>query len=155
NDDLPDQEALRRILAASFKLTEDKMIELPGQGIRADQADLRLAIHNGICGTFLQHNKMRPGEKEPRRVEGRSDYDEVGEMSPSKADNSFAHQKAQGTGLLEDKLKGDWPQFASIPQSVVPGAMSGALDLEALPEEVILLLFLIAGCSIFLLRPRT
>lgn len=154
-DDLPDQEALRRILAASFKLTEDKLIELPGQGIRADQDDLRLAIHNGICGTFLQHNKMRPGEKEPRRVEVKSADDETGEMFTYKAVNSFAHQKAQGTGLLEDKLKGNWPVAAAIPQSVVPGAMSGALELAASPDEAILLLFLIAGCSIFLLRPRT
>ena len=155
NDELPDQEALRRILSASFKLTEDKMIDLPGQGIRADQADLRLAIHNGICGTFLQHPKMRPGEREPRRIELKSPDEETGEMFTYKAVNSFAHQKAQGTGLLEDKLKGNWPGFASIPQSVVPGAMSGALELEASPEEALLLLFLIAGCSIFLLRPRT
>src|SRR5262245_44266091 len=138
-DDLSDQEALRRILAVSFRLSDDKMIDLPGQAIRADQADLRLAIHNCICGSFLQHNKMRPGEKEPRRVEVRSADDEVGEMFTYKAINSFAHQKAQGTGLLDDKLHGDWPRFASIPQSVVPGAMSGALELEALPEDVVLL----------------
>ena len=141
-DALTDQEALRRILAASFKLTDDKLLELPGQGIRADQADLRLAIHNGLCGTFLQHNKMRPGEKEPRRVEVKSADDETGELFTYKAVNSFAHQKAQGTGLLEEKLKGHWPKFASIPQSVVPGAMTGALELEASPEEVFLLLFL-------------
>lgn len=155
DDELPDQEALRRILSASFMLTADKMIDLPGQGVRADQADLRLAIHNGICGTFLQHNKMRPGEKEPRRFELKSADDEVGEMFTYKAVNGFAHQKAQGTGLLGDKLKGKWPALASIPQSIVPGAMSGALELEAAPEEVLLLLFLIVGCSIFLLRPRT
>lgn len=154
-DEVPDQEALRRILAASFKLTEDKMIELPGQGIRADQADLRLAIHNGICGTFLQHPKMRPGEREPRRIELKSADDETGEMFTYKAVNSFAHQKAQGTGLLEAKLKGRWPASASIPQSIVPGAMSGALELKASPEETLLLLFLMVGCSIFLLRPRT
>jgi CRISPR-associated protein Cas8a1/Csx13 len=154
-DDLTDQEALRRILAASFKLTDDKLIELPGQGIRADQADLRLAIHNGICGTFLQHNKMRPSEKEPRRVEVKSADDETGELFTYKAVNSFAHQKAQGTGLLEDKLKGQWPKFAAIPQSVVPGAMTGALELEASPDEVLLLLFLMVGSAIFLLRPRT
>lgn len=154
-DDLTDQEALRRILAASFKLTDDKLIELPGQGIRADQADLRLAIHNGICGTFLQHNKMRPSEKEPRRVEVRTADDETGELFTYKAVNSFAHQKAQGTGLLEDKLKGQWPKFATIPQSVVPGAMTGALELEASPDDVLLLLFLMVGSAIFLLRPRT
>lgn len=154
-DELSDQRALRHILDASFRLTGDKLIDLPGQGIREDQADLRLAIHNGICGTFLQHNKMRPSEKEPRRVEVKSADDETGEMFTYKAINSYAHQKAQGTGLLEEKLKGDWPAVASIPQSVVPGAMSGVLELQARPEEVLLLLFLMVGCPIFLLRPRT
>jgi CRISPR-associated protein Cas8a1/Csx13 len=154
-DDLSDQEALRRILVASFKLTEDRLIELPGQGIRAGQDDLRLAIHNGLCGTFLQHNKMRPGEKEPRRIELRSADDETGELFTYKAINSFAHQKAQGTSLLKENLKGYWPTTAAIPQSVVPGAMTGALELETSPDEAILLLFLMVGCSIFLLRPRT
>ena len=154
-DDLREQDALQRILTASFKLTGDKMIDLPGQGVRADQADLRLAIHNGICGTFLQHPKMRPGEKEPRRIELKSADDETGETFTYKAINSFAHQKAQGTGLLEDKLKGNWPALASIPQSIVPGAMSGAFELKASSDEALLLLFLMVGCSIFLLRPRT
>lgn len=154
-DDLPDQEALRLILDASFKLTDEKLIDLPGQGLAEDQRDLRLAIHNGICGTFLQHNKMRPGEKEPRRIEVRSPDEDVGEFFTYKAVNSYAHQKAQGTGLLEEKLKGRWPAAAAIPQSVVPGALTGANQLEALPEEAVLLLFLMVGCPIFLLRPRT
>src|SRR5437867_4302502 len=108
-NDLLDQEALRRILAASFKLTEDMMIDLPGQGIRADQADLRLASHKGVYRTILQHNKMRPGEKEPRRVELKSADDEVGEHFTYLAINSYAHQSAQKTGLLEQKLKDDMP----------------------------------------------
>jgi CRISPR-associated protein Cas8a1/Csx13 len=156
DDDITNQEALRRILAASFKLTEDKLIDLPGQGIRAGQDDLRIAIHNGIAGTFLQHNKMRPGEKEPRRFELKTvDDDGTGELLTYKAINSYAHQKAQGTGLLEEKLKGQFPALASIPQSAVPGATSGADDIQGTSDEVILLLFLMVGCSIFLLRPRT
>jgi hypothetical protein len=69
-DDLTDQEALRRILDASFRLTSDKLIDLVGHGIPAGGSaiELRLAIHNGLCTTFLQHNKMRPSEKEPRRI---------------------------------------------------------------------------------------
>jgi CRISPR-associated protein Cas8a1/Csx13 len=152
SDQMPDQEALRRILDASFRLTADKLIDLPGQGIRAGQDDLRLAIHNGIAGTFLQHNKMRPGEKEPRRFELK--MDDVSEIFTYKAINSYAHQKTQGTELFDKKYKDCFPPLASIPQSVVPGAMSGALDLQAPAEEVILLLFLIVGCAIFLLRPR-
>ena len=48
NNELTDQEALRLILAASFKLTEDKLIDLPGQFIGLDTAELRLAIHE-VC----------------------------------------------------------------------------------------------------------
>jgi CRISPR-associated protein Cas8a1/Csx13 len=154
-DDLTDQEALRRILDASFKLTGDKLIDLPGQGIRADQEDLRLAIHNGLAGTFLQHNKMRPGEKEPRRVELKFDGGEAGEIFTYKAIDSYAHQKAQKTGLLEEKWKGNLPATAAIPQWIMPGATGGAADLQGSAEEVLLLMFLMVGCSIFLLRPRT
>lgn len=154
SDQMADQEALLLILDASFKLTTDKLIDLPGQGIRAGQDDLRLAIHNGLCGTFLQHPKMRPGEKETRRFELKTD-DEVSEIFTYKAINSYAHQKTQGTGLLDKKLNSRFPPIASIPQSMVPGAMSGALELQAPTEDVILLLFLMVGCAIFLLRPRT
>jgi CRISPR-associated protein Cas8a1/Csx13 len=156
NDEVTDQEALNRILEASFKLTESKLIDLPGQGLKPDQDDLRLAIHNGICGTFLQHNKMRPGEKEPRLLPIQSvDEENIREIFTYKAVNSYAHQKAQGTGLLEPKLKGKFPATAAIPQSIVPGAMTGANQLETSADEAILLLFLMVACPVFLLRPRT
>src|SRR5207253_2727422 len=38
---------------------------------------------------------------------------------------------------------------------VIPGATSGAETLQSSPEETILLMFLMVGCPIFLLRPRT
>lgn len=158
--DITEQEALRRILDASFRLTNpdkphgSKLIDLPGHGIKEDD-DLRLAIHTGLLGTFLQHNKMRPGEKEPRRMTlASADNPEESALFTYKAVNSYAHQKAQGTGLLDEKLKGAFPARAAIPQSVVPGAMSGAGELEASAEEAILLLFLMVGCPVFLLRPR-
>lgn len=152
SNEMTDQEALRRILEASFKLTTDKLIDLSGQGIRAGQDDLRLAIHNGIAGTFLQHHKMRPGEKEPRRFELKTD-DDISEIFTYKAINSYAHQKAQGTELLDKKYKGCFPSISSIPQSLVPGVTKGAIALQAPAEEVILLLFLTVGCAIFLLHP--
>jgi CRISPR-associated protein Cas8a1/Csx13 len=154
-EELSDQEALRRILAASFKLTKDKMIDLPGHGITEDKYGLRLAIHNGITSSFLQHPKMRPTkEKEPRRIEIRSADDEVGELFTYKTVDSYAHQQAQGTDLLLDKLKGKLPSFANIPQSLVPGT-GGSLKLDTSADDAILLLFLVVGSCIFLLRPRT
>jgi CRISPR-associated protein Cas8a1/Csx13 len=156
---LTTEEALREILSASFKLTEKKLIDLPGHAIDDDPQGLRLAIHNGIVGTFLQHPKMRPGEKQPRPfpVGTVDDADGSPAIFTYKAIDSYAHQKAQGTGLLDgkkSKWKGRAEFTASIPQSVVPGAMSGAVELQAKPEDVLLLLFLMVGSSIFLLRPR-
>ncbi len=161
-DDLTEQEALRRILAASFKLSEG-LLHLPGHFIGSDRDDLLLAIHNGLCLTFLQHPKMRPGQKEPRRFELKPEGEEEGQILTYKAIDSYAHQKAQGTGLLDEpkptkKSKGQngrFPEIATIPQSVVPGAMTGKTALQAKPDEAILLLYLMVGCSVFLLRPRT
>jgi CRISPR-associated protein Cas8a1/Csx13 len=157
SDELPDQEALKRILQASFRVTKDKIIDLPGQGIGPDRQDLQVAVHNGLTQTFLQHAKNRPGEKAARMFALRM-IDE-GESAPRlfsyKAVNSFAHQTAQGTGLLDDKLKGKFPELASISQFIVPGAFSGASKLQTSSEEGILLLFLIVGCAVFQLRPRS
>jgi CRISPR-associated protein Cas8a1/Csx13 len=157
---LSDREALKHILDASFKLTEDKLIDLPGQFIGEGADDLRISIHEGLCLTFLQHNKMRPGEKEPRKFSLKEADSEENHLLTYKAINSFAHQKAQGTGLLEDTKKkstdsGGLPDIATIPQSMIPGGMTGKKSLQAPVKEVILLLFLMVGCAIFLLRPRT
>jgi CRISPR-associated protein Cas8a1/Csx13 len=154
SEQMTDQEALRRILEASFKLTADRLIDLPGHGIKAGQDDLRLAIHNGITGTFLQHTQARSAEKEVSRFELRTD-DDVSEIFTYKALHNYAHQTAKGTELLDKKYKGCFPSITSIPQSVVPGAMEGRRKLQAPAEEVILLLFLMVGSAIFLLRPRT
>jgi CRISPR-associated protein Cas8a1/Csx13 len=158
NDGLADQEAIRRILDASFRLTKnEKLIDLVGHAIPAGAVDLRLAIHNGLCATFLQHHRMRPSEKAPRQIEIRDADGQVSEFFTYKAVNSYAHQSAQGTGLLAvAKARGGMgalPQIATIPQSVIPGAMKGQKDLEATAEEAVLLLFLMVGCSVFLLRP--
>ena len=158
DETLTEQEALSRILAASFKLTEDKLIELPGQFIGEDCADLRLAVHDGLSHTFLQHNKMRPGEKDPRLFPLRVEGEENSQPMSYKAINSYAHQKAQGTGLLDIVKKGEvgkFPLIATIPQSVIPGAMTGKKALQSSAKEVILLLYLMVGAVVFLLRPRT
>ncbi|MBK9265700.1 MAG: hypothetical protein IPM54_38670 [Polyangiaceae bacterium] len=90
-DDLTDQDAVRRILDASFRITDDKLIDLVGHGIPPNARDLRLAVHNGLCVTFLQHNKMRPGEKDARHIEIRSVDGEPGIAFSYKGVNDYAH----------------------------------------------------------------
>jgi CRISPR-associated protein Cas8a1/Csx13 len=157
--DLTDQEALKRILDASFKLTQDKLIDLPGQFIAEGNDGLRVCIHQGLSKTFLQHHKMRPGEKQPRQFVLKEADSEDNHFLTYIAINSYAHQKAQGTGLLDDSKKnidsGILPKIASIPQSMIPGAMTGKKSLQAPVEDVMLLLFLMIGSAVFILRPRT
>lgn len=162
-DDLSDDDAIRRILAASFKLTNDNLIELPGQSVAPDAEDLRLAIHNALTGTFLQHNKMRPapaGEKGARAFILKSADDETGVILTYKPVGRYAHQDAQKTGLLDQtqaKKSGTrriLPLVAKIPQCCVPGAMGGATDLEALAEDALLLMFLMVACPVFTVRSR-
>lgn len=148
--ELTDKEALQRLLSASFCLSREGLIDLPGQGLAADRLDLRIAIHNGLCETFLQHPKMRPGDKEPVAVTLQDvDGEEVPRTVTYKRLHSYAHQRAQGTELLEGSM---WPVRATVPQSMVPGATSGAESLEANAEEAVLLLYLMVGSLVFQIR---
>jgi CRISPR-associated protein Cas8a1/Csx13 len=152
--ELMDREAVRRILESSFRIEGD-LIDLPGQGPDRMGEDLRLALHNGYCGTFLQHNKMRPapaGVKGTKQLSIRDPDSESSHIFTYRPVGSYAHQKAQGTGLLDsDSL----PESVTISQSIVPGALSGAEALKVPAAEGLLLLFLIVGCTVFILRSRS
>ncbi len=108
-----------------------------------------------LIGGVCDCSDAAPGEKEPRRFELKVADDEAGSIFSYKAIDRYAHQKAQKTGMLEAKLKGSVPPVAAIQQWTIPGATGGASDLQAATDEVILLMFLMVGCAIFLLRPRT
>jgi CRISPR-associated protein Cas8a1/Csx13 len=158
---LSDQEALRRILAASFRLTDDNLIELPGHGIRADQVDLRLAIHNGLKDTFLQHPQSCKTEKQISTIRLKSVDDEGdGELFTYKSILDYAHQPSHKAlsikgRLLDAKYGGHLPVTVAVPQWMVPGIQSGAHEIEISSEEAVLLLFLLISCPVFHLRPRT
>lgn len=155
NESISDKEFLRILLENSFRLTADKLIDLPGQQIDRDKDDLRIAIHNGISATFLQHNKMRPSEKEPRKIPLKLVDDDTESIFSYKAINDYAHKRAQGLGFIEDTESGSIPAMSAIPQWIIPGATSGASALEAPTDEIILLMYLMVGSAIFLLRPHT
>lgn len=145
-------EALKKIADASFRLSADNLIELPGHNIPTTQQDLKVAIHNGITQTFLQHPKSRPGDKEIKFV-ALAILDETQPYTFSyKPISKYAHQSAQGTGLFDDLTK--FPEVASITQALVPGAFTGAKALNARGDDIFLLMYLMVGSPIFHLRPR-
>lgn len=153
SDELADQEAVRRILAASFKLTEDKMIDLPGQGLEAGTDGLRLAIHNGIMGTFLDHNSSYDAESLEQIV--LKSPDEDGEqIFTYKALSNYAHREAvDRLGVIS--TTGTIHTEGLVPKWAVLGAFTGARPLKASGQDSLLLVFLMVACGIYHLRPRT
>lgn len=149
DDSLSDREAVERLLGESFRL-KDGLIDLAGLAIPHARDDLRAAVHLGLCGTFLQHNKMRPGDNQMHRVPLPQREDGLQEFVTYKGVREYAHQKAQGTKLLDRE---QLPDTAVIPQSLVPGAVKGASELTAPADEVFLLLYLAVSCTVYFLRP--
>jgi CRISPR-associated protein Cas8a1/Csx13 len=155
-EDLTDQEALKRILDASFKLTDDKLVDLPGQFIGEDKADLKFAIHDALCYTFLQKGKdARWSTEKSRNYELKLADEEVSRILSYKPINGYAHQTAKGMKLFSFSSQDELSSIALIPQWIVPGSMKGRKELQLTSNEAILLLFLIVGSAAFLLRPRT
>ncbi|HUC93259.1 MAG TPA: type I-MYXAN CRISPR-associated Cas8a1/Cmx1 [Paenibacillus sp.] len=152
-DAMEGTEALRQVLQASFRVTENKLIDLPGHGIPSNRHAERVAVHNAILGTFLQHHTTRSVNKDIAfiNIANADQEDRPPILISYKPVNNFAHQSAKGMELL-DKKGGSLPKTAKIPQYVVPGAMSGSVSLEAPGDEAFLLLYLIVGCPLYLVR---
>ncbi len=152
SDDITVEEALRRILEASFKRDENHLIDLPGQRIDADMDGLRLAVHQGILGTFLQSKDARKVDKEDKTLPLRNPDDQSAEILRYRGITTYFHEAAHHRLKLTETDEGS--VTAAIEQWVVPGAVKGAESLNAPLKEAFLLLYLMVGCSVFILRPR-
>ncbi|CAN5386049.1 hypothetical protein BH20ACI1_BH20ACI1_06790 [soil metagenome] len=140
---LSDQDFLRRLIEASFKLTDDKMIDLPGQRIDAAREDLRLASHNGLRSVFLQHTqtyKSEGFEKIELKIDDASLF-----LSYQKL-KEYAHKDEKKLDFLKSK---NVPEFSSMAQWIIPGVIAGAENVERPTDEIVLLMFLIVACPIF------
>jgi CRISPR-associated protein Cas8a1/Csx13, MYXAN subtype/CRISPR-associated protein Cas8a1/Csx13, MYXAN subtype, C-terminal region len=151
DDHLSDAKVVQRLLDMSFRVTDKKLIDLPGHGISGSGDSERVAIHNALLGTFLQHGKSRPGDKGIRVINvADADNEDVVIPLSYRPVNSYVHGTPLERGILNRKDPLNKP--AKIPQSVVPGAVAGTVPLEAPGHEVFLLLYLMAGCQLYLVR---
>src|SRR6266851_5659092 len=150
---LSDREVLEAIIKFSFMLTTDGVIDLPGQ--RIDYDDLRLAIHNGLMSTFLDHPSAYEAANGFTTMTLRSVDDEFADTRISyKPLASFAHQEV----IQRIKCLGSHGHLlpkAELPKWMVPGAFTGAHALEATTEDAFLLTFLVVSCAVFLLPPSS
>jgi len=148
---LPTNEVLRRIVAASFRRTDEGLIELAGHNIREDQRGLRLAVHDGVMKTFLQSKDSRKAEKIGKPFTIHSPDDDAPQVFMYQPVNSYFHQSA------DEKIKvliKDGVARVELMQWIIPGAQKGARALEASPQDAFLLLFLMVASATFLIRPR-
>jgi CRISPR-associated protein Cas8a1/Csx13 len=153
NQNLTDRDVLQRIIDASFMLTTDGMIDLPGQRVEYD--DLRLAIHNGLMSTFLDHPSAYEAANGFTTVVLRSVDDEFADSRISyKPLVSYGHKEVTQRTMCFDG-KGNLLSKAQLPKWIVPGAFTGAHVLEAATEETFLLTYLIISSAVFLLPPNS
>ncbi len=151
DENLSDYQALQRIIESSFMLTSDGVIDLPGQ--KVDYDDLRLAIHNGLMSTFLNHPSSYEAADGFTTMVLRNVDEEFADTRISyKPLVAFAHQEVlQRTKCLDSH--DHFLSKAELPKWMVPGAFTGAHALETSTEDAFLLTYLIVSCAVFLLPP--
>jgi CRISPR-associated protein Cas8a1/Csx13 len=175
-DDMKRGEVFRRMLAASFRVDSNHLIDMPGQLFGTDDLSLRYAVHQGIIkSTFCQHNLTFTKVQKERMLLTLVKDDKKIQL-PYIAVKTYAHQYAGGTGLLPDvenqmkakkkpkpdsddepevvRKNGEESNTAFVRQHLVPGAMSGAKMIEASSEDVFLLCYLMVACPVFIIPPN-
>lgn len=145
DESLSDKEFLRILLENSFRLTADKLIDLPGQQIDRDKDDLRIAIHNGIRKIFLQHTQTYSSEG-IKRLELKSIDDLTSYFLSFQKLSIYAHMNEKKMDFMKEKT---FPSLTSISQWMIPGITDGAKKIKVSTEEAILLMYLMVGCAIF------
>lgn len=144
-------EAADRILKASFKLTDERLLDLPGHNIREDQRGLRLAVHDGLMKTFLQSKDSRTAEKTGLPYAIKTPDDDEPQLFSYQPVNTYYHQTAHEKMNVRND---NGVTVAELMQWLVPGAQRGARTLESPLRDGFLLLFLMVGSATFLIRPR-
>lgn len=151
-DSLSDAEALQRILSWSFRISDDKLIDMPGHRFGKRQ-DLRALTHFCLMETFLQHPLTRNCENELRTMQIDMGRKELPLYVQYKAVTKYAHQDARGTKIFSPEHHGKFPQFAKIIQPMIPGVLASGHSLRCSTQDTILLLFTCVGSQLFILRP--
>lgn len=152
-----DLDALESLLRASFRVDSDGLISFAALEPETMDFQNRLTIHQGIRGTFLQHNQFYKGANNVTRTL------KVDENSPEMVINyqtitSFAHQTFAAS--LCDKHGKLLTAPISISGWLNPGsvvrhyAFSNQTGFEEQPEDVLALLFAPIACQYFILRSQ-
>lgn len=151
-----DQEVLDWLLKEAFQI-HNGLISLRGLGSKTMRDDSQVIVHQGIIGTFLQHNSTHKSigtEKKSFQL----DEDKPQVVVTYKFLQSYVYQD------FAESLCNQQGQFLNKPISVAgwlnPGAVvrhvafSSDTSFEETPEQALILLFAPVACYYYILRSR-
>ncbi|MFE1743955.1 type I-MYXAN CRISPR-associated Cas8a1/Cmx1 [Coleofasciculus sp. H7-2] len=152
-----DQKSLAWLLHESFQLNEG-LISLRGLDSRSMRVDAQAIVHQGILGTFLQHNSTHKADGVTTQSFQFEGEDAVQTQVSYKKLRSYVYQD------FASNLCDDQGNFLRKPISVAgwlnPGAVvrhvafSANTSFEETPENALVLLFAPVACYYYTLRSR-
>ncbi|MBH8578272.1 type I-MYXAN CRISPR-associated Cas8a1/Cmx1 [Nostocaceae cyanobacterium CENA369] len=148
--------ALDWLLKQSFQISDEGLISLTGLNPQASHIERKIIIHQGITGTFLQHNKFfKFSDKKLKSiiVDGRKFVTEY-KSAMSYAHQHFAKKLCDESGQLLQESIGivGWLYPGAV---VRHSAFPKQTKFEEKPEYALALLFVPVACHYFILRSHT
>ncbi|MGQ4650344.1 type I-MYXAN CRISPR-associated Cas8a1/Cmx1 [Lyngbya aestuarii] len=148
-----DLEVLDWLLKQSFQISDEGLISLTGLNPQSMDIETQVTIHQGITGTFLQHNKFfkSNGKKEQSFKVNKKEIIVEYKRAESYAHQHFSQHLCNEQGQL---LKG----VIGIAGWLYPGAVARhyafkeQTQFKETPEQALALLFAPIACQYFVLR---
>jgi CRISPR-associated protein Cas8a1/Csx13 len=150
-----DQEVLDWLLRESFQISDEGLISLRGLDSKTMDIQPRLIVHQGILGTFLQHNSTHKSAG----TDSRSFLIDEAEISVTfKALTNYVYQDfasnlcdKQGRLLNKPISVAGWLNPGAVVRHV---AFSADTSFEEPPEQAFVLMFAPVACYYYILRSK-
>lgn len=149
------------LLQESFRISDEKLIELRGLNSKTMRIDSQVIVHLGMLGTFLQHtstHKSLGTKTETFQLDEGAKAEAKPLQVTYKALSSYVHQEfaknlcdAEGNFLRTPISVAGWLNPGAVVRHI---AFSSSTSFEELPEDALVLLFAPVACYYFLLRSK-
>lgn len=144
------------LLKQSFQISDEGLIHLVGLNSQKMDIERQIIIHEGITGTFLQHNKFfqSSGKKLKSLIIDRRTIVIEYKSAISYAHQHFAKHLCDEYGQLLQELIGivGWLHPGAVVRHY---AFAKETKFEEKPKDVLALLFAPVGCQYFIMRSHT
>lgn len=150
-----DRDVLDWLLRESFQISDEGLISLRGLDSKTMDIQPRLIAHQGILGTFLQHNSTHKSAGTDSRsfLIDEAEFSVTFKALTSYVYQDFASNLCDKQGRLLDKpiSVAGWLNPGAVVRHV---AFSADTSFEEPPEQAFMLLFAPVACYYYILRSK-